>query len=118
MGRDYSSLPEEEKNFWTYYYFNAGIGAGERLLQEQGRNAFKKWEGEQVMPNQFGTQKVYTALLVQATTSLYSKLGIFNSLSVPTEIEQIMPTQTPTENSQSSSSWVSPSTQIPWGYNQ
>jgi hypothetical protein len=70
-----AKLTEEQINFFTYFYFNAGEGAGKRLLVSKGLAPAAPWSGPPP-PNNMNAR--FNSLQRLATWRMVSDFGLFS----------------------------------------
>lgn len=73
-----SRLTQDQVDYFTYVYFNAGAGFGKRHLQSQGLVAVKKWQGPPPPDNRVAR---FNALQRLSTLQLMDSLQLFPSKS-------------------------------------
>jgi hypothetical protein len=71
-------LTQDQVDYFTYVYFNAGAGFGKRHLQSQGLAAVKKWEGTPPPDNRIAR---FNALQRLSTQQLMDSLQLFPAKS-------------------------------------
>ena len=71
-------LTQDQVDYFTYVYFNAGAGFGKRHLQSQGLAAVKKWEGAAPPDNRIAR---FNALQRLSTQQLMDSLQLFPAKS-------------------------------------
>jgi hypothetical protein len=73
-----TKITDDEKDYWTYYYFNAGEGNGENRLRNAGTVAINKWKGStQGEGNGYSTNPHSNSLVRVATTEYLKNSKVF-----------------------------------------
>lgn len=68
-----AKITEEEKDYWTYYYFNAGEGNGKNRLRNAGSAMLHKWTGNAEGEGNGYSTNAHSNCLVRVATTEYLK---------------------------------------------
>jgi len=72
LGEDQASeLTPEEIDYWTYIYFNSGIGSGRKRLKKRKSAKIKKWKGDPEGEGQGYSDNAHSNALVRLATLEY-----------------------------------------------
>lgn len=68
-----AKITGEEKDYWTYYYFNAGEGNGKNRLRDAGSAMLHKWSGNAEGEGNGYSTNAHSNSLVRVATTEYLK---------------------------------------------